>query len=217
MSTTLAGNADNLYRELGCAPDVSAAELKQAYHKLAREFHPDLTNNKSDAAQDAAHDRFVKITAAFDVLGDDTKRQEYDRTLVVAAAYGTPAGRTVNGYTYRTTGRGEHSDDQGYGFHKGDFDGDKSPYKIFSNTGIVFLALTWMIGGIVVHIWRFTEAQEEVTAMVEQRSRNAAVSLNQAQSRARENGHMLQLEMLRDRAAGNKVMPPPPPTGSVVS
>ena len=31
--------------------------------------------------------------------------------------------------------------------------------QIFSNTGIVFLALTWMIGGIVVHIWRFTEVR----------------------------------------------------------
>ena len=54
--------------------------------------------------------------------------------------------------------------------------------------------------------------------MVEQRSRNAAASLNQAQSRARENGHMLQLEMLRDRANANKVVvTPAPPAGSVVS
>lgn len=65
---------------------------------------------------------------------------------------------------------------------------------------------------------RATQAQEEVTAMVEQRSRNAAASLNQAQSRARENGHMLQLEMLRDRANANKVVvTPAPPAGSVVS
>ena len=69
---------------------------------------------------------------------------------------------------------------------------------------------------LALFLGRVMQAQEEVTAMVEQRSRNAAVSLNQAQSRARENGHMLQLEMLRDRAAGNKVMPPPP-AGSVVS
>ena len=40
MSTTLAGSADDLYRELGCAPDVSAAELKQVRLAVARSFCP---------------------------------------------------------------------------------------------------------------------------------------------------------------------------------
>ena len=61
------------YKTLGVDRKASADEIKKAYRKLARKYHPD-TN------QDAgAEDRFKEISEAYDVLGDPEKRKAYDR------------------------------------------------------------------------------------------------------------------------------------------
>lgn len=66
------------YKVLGVPKDATEAEIKKAYRKLAREFHPDA--NKGNAK---AEERFKEISEANDVLGDPKKRKEYDeaRTL----------------------------------------------------------------------------------------------------------------------------------------
>ncbi|MET3987091.1 molecular chaperone DnaJ [Streptomyces sp. PvR034] len=61
------------YKVLGVPKDATEAEIKKAYRKLAREFHPDA--NKGDSA---AEERFKEISEAHDVLGDSKKRKEYD-------------------------------------------------------------------------------------------------------------------------------------------
>ncbi|WP_030838853.1 molecular chaperone DnaJ [Streptomyces sp. NRRL F-4474] len=61
------------YKVLGVPKDATEAEIKKAYRKLAREFHPDA--NKGDAA---AEERFKEISEANDILGDAKKRKEYD-------------------------------------------------------------------------------------------------------------------------------------------
>ncbi|MFD7629059.1 molecular chaperone DnaJ [Streptomyces sp. NPDC059851] len=61
------------YKVLGVPKDATEAEIKKAYRKLAREFHPDA--NKGDAEAEA---RFKEISEANDVLGDAKKRKEYD-------------------------------------------------------------------------------------------------------------------------------------------
>jgi molecular chaperone DnaJ len=72
---------NDLYGTLGVAKTASAAELKKAYRKLARENHPD--RNPGDAA---AEERFKEIQAAYDVLSDPEKRKQYD-------AFGSANGR----------------------------------------------------------------------------------------------------------------------------
>ncbi|MGH2765167.1 MAG: molecular chaperone DnaJ [Actinomycetota bacterium] len=71
----------DFYAVLGVARNASQAEIKKAYRKLAQRYHP-------DSAQDdaAAEERFKEISAAYDVLGDETKRQEYDRVRDMAAS-----------------------------------------------------------------------------------------------------------------------------------
>ena len=66
------------YKVLGVPKDATEAEIKKAYRKLAREYHPDA--NKGDAK---AEERFKEISEANDVLGDPKRRKEYDeaRTL----------------------------------------------------------------------------------------------------------------------------------------
>ncbi len=61
------------YAVLGVPKDASAKDITKAYRKLARESHPDA--KPGDAA---AEERFKEISAAYDVLSDETKRQEYD-------------------------------------------------------------------------------------------------------------------------------------------
>ncbi|MFG1805707.1 molecular chaperone DnaJ [Streptomyces sp. NPDC049040] len=63
----------DLYKVLGVPKDATEAEIKKAYRKLAREFHPDA--NKGDAK---AEERFKEISEANDVLSDAKRRKEYD-------------------------------------------------------------------------------------------------------------------------------------------
>ncbi|WP_327289653.1 molecular chaperone DnaJ [Streptomyces sp. NBC_01198] len=63
----------DLYKVLGVPKDATDAEIKKAYRKLAREFHPDA--NKGDAK---AEERFKEISEANDVLSDVKRRKEYD-------------------------------------------------------------------------------------------------------------------------------------------
>lgn len=65
--------AKDLYSVLGVARTATADEIKRAYRKLAKQYHPD--QNKDDAA---AQDKFKSITAAYDILGDADKRKQFD-------------------------------------------------------------------------------------------------------------------------------------------
>jgi len=62
----------DLYETLGVHRDSSFDEIKKAYRKLAREYHPDVNPDP------AVKDKFKDITAAYEVLSDPTKRQKYD-------------------------------------------------------------------------------------------------------------------------------------------
>jgi DnaJ-class molecular chaperone len=62
------------YEVLGVKKNASEDEIKKAYRKLARQYHPD--RNPGDKS---AEGRFKEVQEAFDVLGDKTKRAQYDR------------------------------------------------------------------------------------------------------------------------------------------
>ncbi|GEK79934.1 DnaJ C-terminal domain-containing protein [Agrococcus baldri] len=69
----------DFYAVLGVAKDVSAADLKKQYRKLARQYHPD--SNPGDAAAEA---KFKEISEAHAVLADPKQRQEYDAVRAMA-------------------------------------------------------------------------------------------------------------------------------------
>ncbi len=66
--------AGDPYKELGVARGASQDEIKKAFRKLAKELHPDKNPGNRDADE-----RFKRITAAFDLLGDAEKRVKFDR------------------------------------------------------------------------------------------------------------------------------------------
>ena len=78
----------DFYQILGVSKDVSDAELKKVYRKLARKYHPD--SNPGDAAAEA---KFKEISEAFSVLSDKEQRSEYDQIR----AMGTGGARFTSG------------------------------------------------------------------------------------------------------------------------
>ncbi|MFD6426727.1 molecular chaperone DnaJ [Streptomyces sp. NPDC060198] len=80
------------YKVLGVPKDATDAEIKKAYRKLAREFHPDA--NKGDAK---AEERFKEISEANDVLGDAKRRKEYDEARALFGNGGFRPGPGAGG------------------------------------------------------------------------------------------------------------------------
>ena len=64
---------NNYYEILGVSKDATQDEIKKAYRKLAIQYHPDKNPDGDD--------KFKEIASAYDVLGDENKRKEYDNKL----------------------------------------------------------------------------------------------------------------------------------------
>jgi DnaJ-class molecular chaperone len=106
--------AEDPYKVLGVARDASDEDIRRTYRKLAKELHPDL----NPANRASAEERFKKVSAAYDIVGDPVKRKQYDRGEIDAngeprrgyhrthAGAGGPFGGRAGG-----AGREEH-----YGF-----------------------------------------------------------------------------------------------------
>ncbi|MDF2442852.1 MAG: molecular chaperone DnaJ [Subtercola sp.] len=77
----------DFYKVLGVSKDVSAADLKKQYRKLARQYHPD--SNPGDAAAEA---KFKEISEANSVLADAEQRKEYDQIRAMGSGARFTAG-----------------------------------------------------------------------------------------------------------------------------
>ena len=75
------------YKTLGVSDKAEAKEITKAYRKLARELHPDANPGNAKAEE-----KFKDVSAAYDVLGDDGKRKEYDEVRRLG-----PMGNPVGG------------------------------------------------------------------------------------------------------------------------
>ena len=108
----------DLYAILGINKNASKAEIKSAYHKLARKYHPDVNKDNPSAAE-----KFKEISAAYDILGDETKRAQYDRNEIDADGKPTGFGSAgfdgfqngnpfggANGFYYTSSAGGKGAD-----------------------------------------------------------------------------------------------------------
>lgn len=104
---------DDYYTILGLPPRASLEEIKRAYRKLARRYHPDSSGNSQQ------EDRFQKVSEAYRVLANQATREEYDRELAakrsqerLAQEHSGAAARSSSASTFsqgrkHTTGRFE--------------------------------------------------------------------------------------------------------------
>jgi DnaJ-class molecular chaperone len=103
------------YQVLGLAKTASAAEIKSAFRKLAKKYHPDQSKEPK------AKDRFAEIGSAYEILGDEKKRAAFDRGEIDAD--GKPRAPQFEGFGASPRGAGA-GDFRNFNF---DFGGEFSP------------------------------------------------------------------------------------------
>src|SRR5277367_4534856 len=103
------------YQVLGLAKSASAAEIKSAFRKLAKKFHPDQSKEPK------AKDRCAEIGSAYEILGDEKKRAAFDRGEIDAE--GKPRAPQFEGFGAGRRGA-EGGDFRNFNF---DFGGGEFP------------------------------------------------------------------------------------------
>ncbi len=96
----------NHYDVLGVDANASQSEIKKAYQKLAKQWHPDV--NKAEGAEA----RFKEIAAAYEILGSEEKRRDYDASR----------RRSASGFGGASRGRSSGSQEPGFGSGGSNFD-----------------------------------------------------------------------------------------------
>jgi len=81
----------NHYDVLGLRPSASPSQIKSAYYKLSKKYHPDVAVGVTDAKE-----KFSRLSMAYEVLSNPGKRAEYDRTLSVVRHTTYPYGSDID-------------------------------------------------------------------------------------------------------------------------
>src|SRR2546427_10227615 len=97
------------YEVLGVPRTASEGEIKKAFRKLAREYHPDVAKNKKQSEE-----KFKELNEAYEVLGDPAKRKKYDvlgPNCRAGSEFRAPPGWESLSGGRGFTGRGTHGEE----------------------------------------------------------------------------------------------------------
>ncbi len=150
------------YKILGVSENAEQKEIRQAYRKLARQYHPDV--NPGDQA---AEDRFKEINEANEVLSDPEKRKKYDEMRAYYQRYGQWPGAGAGGgadegfaggnYQYRTMSEEDLAD----------LFGGQSPFSDFFETFFHSTPGAGGTGGFGARARQRAATGEDIEAIVE--------------------------------------------------
>jgi molecular chaperone DnaJ len=122
--------AQDFYQVLGVPDTASQEEIKKAYRRLAKQYHPDANPNNAKAAE-----RFKEISEAHTVLSDAEKRAQYDKMRRLGAFDGMPRGTRTGAGAGAGFGRGGGPASGGPTFEQGADFGD------FGGLGDIFSSI----------------------------------------------------------------------------
>jgi len=106
--------SESFYKILGVPESASQDEIKKAYRKLAKKYHPDKNKGNADAEA-----KFKEVSEAYDVLGDEKKRAQYDQIRQGGFDFSGMGGGPGNWQQYANMG-GAPGGDQGFSFEGGE-------------------------------------------------------------------------------------------------
>jgi DnaJ-class molecular chaperone len=110
--------AQDPYLELGVPRTATKAELRKAFHKLAKQNHPD-----QNPGNKAAEEKFKRVSAAFDLVGDEDKRKKFDAGEIDADGRETARGYGGNPFGQGSGGFSSGGFQNGGGFRSQGFEG----------------------------------------------------------------------------------------------
>jgi DnaJ-class molecular chaperone len=124
--------AQDPYLELGVSRNASEAEIRKAFHRLAKKHHPDVNQGSK-----TSEETFKRVSAAFDLLGDPEKRAKFDAGEIDADGRETARAYSQGPFGGASYG-GSPFGDEAAGFRSGSFEGvDLNDIlgEMFSNRG----------------------------------------------------------------------------------
>ncbi len=123
----------DLYEVLGVSRTATADELKSAFRKAARKYHPDVNPGNK-----AAEEKFKEVSAAFDVLGNEDKRKMYDEFGPDAAKLGFDPAKAKAYREYARQAQTGRGGGFGGGFGGFDVSGGEVPFDLGDIFGDIF-------------------------------------------------------------------------------
>ncbi|HCB36647.1 MAG TPA: hypothetical protein DEP66_00080, partial [Acidimicrobiaceae bacterium] len=143
------------YAVLGVRPDAPAAEIRRAWIRAARRWHPDRLGSVDDAERAKARSRMFAVNEAWRVLGSETERARHDRELRRAALGSAPgpAGADTHPDDFDPAGTGSAgTGPAGADTHPDDFDPTAAPMIVVRSAAAAFVVrvLPWLLLTAVV-------------------------------------------------------------------
>ncbi|XP_002741391.1 dnaJ homolog subfamily A member 3, mitochondrial-like [Saccoglossus kowalevskii] len=118
INTTSSLQAKDFYKILGVSNNATQKEIKKAYFQLAKKFHPDKNKGDKTASQ-----KFTEVAEAYEVLGDEQRRREYDTLGATGYAAGAQGGGGAGPFA-------------GFGQYSAHIDPEELFRKIFGDAGL---------------------------------------------------------------------------------
>jgi len=189
-------NTDTHYTVLGVKPDASPREIKAAYLALSKKLHPDLNQGKDDKTSFEIHQKYVRVTQAYAVLGNKKDRKVYDMEVIMKQPPRWEESDEENTgkrqvFNERPMSFDERARAMGYKQQDPDF------YKNHGNyhRKVVMYCIAWIVVGSIVTSISILTLYGRHTATMDAATRKNTEILNNSRERARRLGS---LEAQRD-------------------